>query len=691
VAVQLVINKDATFLIADESGNIPDGADFGLYLDDTRFLQRHELTLDDQPPVPLGARATDHSSATHFLTNPASPRIPRGVLSIVRRRSIGCGLREELEITNYWNEVAEFSLELDFQADFAHVIAVRQGLKTTDGSPPVTGIAPRIAHDGRSLHFEGNGSDPFTVNLCKVPDVADGRYRFGLRLAPRKQWHLCIHYIAPGSEEAEHGAEASSCLRDGATRPGLPRERRRSELVRRAPRLETDSHVLRRAYQRSVQDFAALRIKGESSSDGDVVIAAGIPWFMALFGRDALIAAYQALPFYPDLAKGVLRALARLQGREVDPLRSEEPGKIIHEHRPGVPGGAQELIPGFPYYGTVDATPLFLMLLAAVHRITGDLEFAASLRENALRALEWLDRYGDRDGDGYVEYAPEDGSGLANHGWKDSFDSVQFRDGTHARPPIALCEVQGYAYAAKVGMAELFVALGEPERAVRLRADAAALRDRFNRDFWLPDHGYYALALDAEKRPVDALTSNPGHLLWTGLADEERGRLVAERLVSPELFSGWGVRTMATSEAGYNPISYHNGSVWPHDTALILAGLARYGFVEEAVKLADGLLAALDQYPDRRLPEVLAGYGRDEAPFVVDHPMASRPQAWASGSVLLLLTTILGLDASVPDLRGTPILPSRVDQVRLDGLWVGGKQLSLSTPRRGEAARTHGG
>jgi glycogen debranching enzyme len=683
VAMQLMINRDATFLISDELGNIPDGADFGLYLADTRFLRRHELTLDAQPPVALGARATGQESAAYFLTNPALPRVPRGVLSIVRRRSIGRGLREELEITNYWREVADFSLGLDFQADFAHVIAVRQGLKAADGPLPGPGVVPRVDSNGRSLHFDGHESGPFTVHLCQRPDVVDGGCRFRLRLAPREEWHVCIDFLAAVDDERECSADTPGCR---GARPARTLKRRQAGLVHRAPRLETDSHVLRRAYKRSVQDLAALRIKGEDSSEDDFVIAAGIPWFMALFGRDALIAAYQALPFYPDLAKGVLRALARLQGEQVDPLRREEPGKIIHEHRPDVPDGAQRLIPAFPYYGTVDATPLYLVLLAAVHRVTGDLEFVRSLEENAERALEWLDRYGDRDGDGYLEYLPDEETGLANQGWKDSFDAVQFRDGTLARPPIALCEVQGYAYAARVGMAEVFEALGDPERARGLRADAVALRERFNRDFWLPDREYYALALDAEKRPVDALTSNPGHLLWTGLADEAQARLVARRLASPELFSGWGVRTMATTEAGYNPISYHNGSVWPHDTSLIVTGLARYGFVDEAAQLADGLLAALEQYPDRRLPEVFAGYDRAEAPFPVDHPMASQPQAWAAGSVLLLLTSIVGLDASVSNLRGTPFLPSRVERVRVDGLWAG-QQVVVEAARSPDGAR----
>jgi glycogen debranching enzyme len=428
-------------------------------------------------------------------------------------------------------------------------------------------------------------------------------------------------------------------------------------------------------------------MSGEASSDGEVVIAAGLPWFMALFGRDSLITAYQALPFYPDLARGVLRALARLQGTKVDPLTREEPGKIIHEYRAAVPDDAQTLIPSFPYYGTVDATPLFLILLAAVHQTTGDLELVASLRESALQALSWLERYGDGDGDGYIEYAREHDRGLAHEGWKDSFDAVQLRDGTLARPPIALCEVQGYAYAARVGMAKVFGDLGDRHLAARLRDDAAALKARFNRDFWLADREYYALALDANKRPVDAMTSNPGHLLWSGIADQDKAALVAKRLLSKELFSGWGIRTMAATEAGYNPISYHNGSVWPHDTVLILAGLARYGHVDEAVTLADGLLATLDHDPDRRLPEVFAGYGRDEAPFPVAHPMASRPQAWAAGSVLQVLATIAAIDPSAPDDRTPPLLPSGVNRVRIDGLWAGRRETDVEVTRSPDGVR----
>jgi glycogen debranching enzyme len=651
-------------------------------VDDTRLLRRYALTLDRRRPLLLAARATEPGSALHFLTNPALDRVARGSLSIVRRRHIDDGFAEELEITNYGRESAHFSLDLGVQPDSAHVIAVRQSLKRTGVARPAGAVMARTTRGNRRLTFENGAADAsrqLVVDLCQPPERTNGGWRFSLSLAPRESWHLCVRFMSGGV--AKHARSEETCQHRDSADPG-PRRAPRIGLVERAPRLDTDSAVLRRAYERSVRDLAALRIRDDAARGDDVVIAAGIPWFMALFGRDSLIAAYQALPFYPELARGVLRALARHQGQRVDPTRYEEPGKILHEHRPGAIDGAQRLIPGFPYFGTIDATPLFLTVLAAVHRLTGDLALVRELRDNALLALDWLDQYGDRDGDGYVEYTPDGGAGLANHGWKDSADAVQFRDGTLARPPIALCEVQGYVYAARVGMAEIFEALGEQWRADRLRADAAALRVRFERDFWLPDREYYALALDAEKRPVDVVTSNPGHLLWTGIVRPDRARLVARRLLSPELFSGWGVRTMACTEQGYNPLSYHNGSVWPHDTSLIVSGLARYGFADEAARLTTGLLAALDHAPDSRLPEVFAGYDRDEAPFPVDHPLSSRPQAWAAGSILLLLSAMVGIDVGAPDLTSTPFLPVNVGYLSMDGLWNGGRRMRVRADRQ---------
>ena len=468
-----------------------------------------------------------------------------------------------------------------------------------------------------------------------------------------------------------------------------------------APELETDSLTLRRAYRQSIRDFAALQIPPtaaeasmpdaphpEEAGDGrdEFIIAAGIPWYMTLFGRDSLITAYQALPYFPAAAKGTLRALARLQGTHVDRLRAEEPGKILHEYRSPTFTGFQDSAAMFPYFGTIDATPLFLQLLADVYRVTGDLELARELHENALRALDWMARYGDRDGDGYLEYLREAEVGLENQGWKDAGDALRHRDGRLAQPPIALCEVQGYVYAAKVGMAEVFAALGDTKRAERLAEEAAELKARFNRDFWMEERGCFAFALNGAKRQVDALTSNAGQVLWSGIADAEKARVVAARLVSPELFSGWGVRTMATTEGGYNPISYHNGSVWPHDTSLIVAGLARYGCVDEARRIAAGMFAALDFSPDGRLPELFAGYSATEAPFPVEYPTACRPQAWAAGSIFLLLSVMAGADPSARAGANVAFLPATLGHVRLRDIWVGGQQVEVEVWRDGETA-----
>lgn len=685
----ITINEDTTFLISDEVGDVPAGAEFGLYDEDTRFLSRYELTLDGRAPLLLAARATGAAAAVHVLTNPALPAVPRGQLGIVRQRLVGPGMREDLAITNHGDRDAALTLELRFDADFAHVFEVKRSIEVEQEAVERKGAAPEVGEDGRSLRFRSERSNlgrRLVVTFARQPEVAADRCRFALRLARRESWHLGLDAI-PFAEEASAAPGAAA----GGNRRREAREHRHHrevELVQGAPGLETDGDVLRRGYAQSVRDFAALCIKGEAVAEGEFVIAAGIPWFMALFGRDALIAAYQALPFYPERAKGVLRALARLQGIRVDPVRAEEPGKILHEHRFGTPTGTRRPIPAFPYYGSIDATPLFLILLAAVFRVTGDLDFVRSLHANALRALDWMERSGDRDGDGYLEYLREGEVGLENQGWKDSFDAIRFRDGTIARPPIALCEVQGYAFAARLGIADVLDALGEPERAAELRAAAAALKQRVNRDFWLPDRGSYALALDADKRPVDALTSNPGHLLWTGIADDDKARLVAERLLGPELFSGWGVRTMATTEGGYNPISYHNGSVWPHDNGLIVAGLARYGFTGHAARVVDGLLAALDRYADDRLPELFAGYGREEAPFPVEYPTANRPQAWAAGSVFLLLAAMLGLDVDAGTLREErAFLPPGVNRVRLEGLWVDRRRAVVEATRTGERIR----
>jgi glycogen debranching enzyme len=405
---------------------------------------------------------------------------------------------------------------------------------------------------------------------------------------------------------------------------------------------------------------------------------------MALFGRDSLIAASQAMPVAPDLARGVLRSLARWQGKKDDPETEEEPGKILHEYRrPGLLG-ARRFVPRFPYYGTVDATPLFVILVAEYWRRTGDLGFVRGLASHLGAAVDWVTRSLDAHGAGFVTYRRRSEHGLWNQGWKDSEDSIRFRDGRQADPPIALVEVQGYACAALRAAAALGRALGRPEaEAAAQEARAERLHQAIDASFWMEDRGLWALALDGEGRRVDTLASNGAHLLWSGAALPARARRAAEVLLGGEMFSGFGLRTMGSAEAAFSPIAYHNGSIWPHDTALAAMGLARYGLRAEAARLAGALLDAAGFYPDRRLPELFGGFGREDTPFPVEYPTSNSPQAWAAGAILLAVTAVLDLRISVPEkvLSLAPCLPAGIEEITLSGIEVAGSAVEVEVQR----------
>jgi glycogen debranching enzyme len=443
-------------------------------------------------------------------------------------------------------------------------------------------------------------------------------------------------------------------------------------------RLQVASDVpgLGEAVRRSLDDLEGLRLVDPLHPE-DQVVAAGAPWFMTLFGRDSLITSWMALLVDPDLALGVLQTLARFQGREVDPRNDEEPGRILHEMRFG-DAASLSLGGGSVYYGTADATPLFVMLLAELRRWGLAPEVVDQLLPHADRALAWIDEYGDKDGDGYVEYRRLSDRGLLHQGWKDSHDAVRFADGELARPPVALCEVQAYVYGAFLARAHFADEDGDAVCAARYRSKAAALKEAFNRDFWLEDRGWFAMALDDRKRPVDALASNMGHCLWTGIVDEDKAGRVAARLVGDDLFSGWGVRTLATSMVGYNPISYHCGSVWPHDNAVVAAGLMRYGFVSEAQLLICSMIDAASTQ-EGRLPELFTGLGRAEYPSIVGYPTSCSPQAWAAASPLLFLRTLLRFDPWIPSgkVSVAPALPEGLGRLRVHGIPLAGARVSV--------------
>ena len=457
----------------------------------------------------------------------------------------------------------------------------------------------------------------------------------------------------------------------GALEAALPDIRGRPSLARglekwvgKAPQLERSAESLKTTYQRSIVDLAALRFSPVIAA-GDSLPAVGLPWFMTMFGRDSIFTSLQAMPFMPELAATTLRVLGAWQGSRVDDFRDEDPGRILHEMRYGEMTASEER-PHSPYYGSADATPLYVVLMDEYERWTGDSKPVRDFEPQARAALNWIDEYADLQGNGYVSYQRRnEETGLENQCWKDSWDSISYHDGTLPGFPRAICELQGYAYDAKVRGARLARHFWhDPEFAGKLEKEAADLKRRFNRDFWVKDRGYFAIALDTDGRQVDSLTSNIGHLLWSGIVEKSKARSVVRQLMSARLFSGWGVRTLAEGEGRYNPIGYHVGTVWPFDNSIIAWGLRKYGFKEEAARVAEGILAAA-QYFDGCLPEAFGGYPRQMTKYPVQYPTACSPQAWSTGAPLLLLRAVLGMEPAGDNLVVDPALPTSVGWLEL--------------------------
>ena len=649
----------STFLVADLRGDIDASPDqpHGFFYRDTRFLSRWQLTANGHPLDVLSTDETQYFASKHFLVPPRGTVTGKPTISIHRNRTIGDGFHEDVTVLNHDTEPIELELRLDAGSDFADLFEVKDALAKKGER------YTRIEEETLALGYRRDDFVRETRIRCSKPaDVDERGFTLRVRLEPHDEWNTCI-FVQPVTDQGalaikhRHGDEEA--------RPNIGMSL--DEFLASAPRLETDWDPLEHVYERSLVDLAALRFTSELFPD-QALPAAGLPWFMTVFGRDSLITSFQALPFVPELAETTLRVLAARQSAEDDPFRDAEPGKILHEIRFGELTRFQER-PHSPYFGTADATPLFLVLLDEVERWTGNAALVRDLEPNARAALEWIDKWGDRDGDGYVEYERRNAeTGLENQCWKDSGDSIRFADGAIAKGPIAACEIQGYVYDAKVRAARLAREVwGDAALADRLEAEAEELKERFNADFWIEERGFYALALDGEKRRVDSLTSNIGHLLWSGIVPDDRAELLAEHLVGDALFSGWGVRTMAEGEAGYNPIRYHNGTVWPHDNSLIAHGLARYGFRDEAARISLATLEAATFFR-YRLPEVFAGYRRTRTSFPVEYPTASTPQAWATGTPLLLLRVLLGLEPEGDDLSADPHLPDKIERIELTGI-----------------------
>ena len=668
----ITILEGSNFCISDQNGDFTFTTS-GLYAYDMRFLSRLELTINGVRPLLLSAGKAEYYSAAFFLRNPLAGDLPQDAISIGRHRFVGEGMQDRLRVQNQTHEPVAFELALEFANDFADIFAVKN-YDFALGNPDKAAALPPLAEsryeeDENQFVLDDDGGGAHTqIILSQRGHAEQGKVRFWIELESQATWDLIVD-VVPSIGDNGVGPQVAQ------QRFGEERDRTEASLTAwnlRVPRLRASWDALDHAFPRSVADLASLRIRGANGISN--LPAAGMPWFMTVFGRDTIITCLQTLLFGPELAQGAIEVLAGLQAREDDAAIDAEPGKIVHELRRGK--AAKNWFER--YYGTVDATPLFLILLSEVWRWTDDDAFVERFKDSAMRALAWIDEYGDRDGDGFVEYERRSKRGLENQSWKDSWDSQRFADGSLAKTPIAPVEVQGYVYDAKRRMAQLAREVWrERDLADRLDAEARELQARFDEAFWTNARGgYYVLALDGDKKQVDSLCSNIGHLLWSGIVPPDKVDAVVDRLMGSGLWSGWGVRTMSAEDNGYSPLSYHNGTVWPHDNSLIAWGLARHSRWPEAHRIIRNLLTAAGHF-EYQLPEVFAGLPREETPFPIAYPTAARPQAWAAASPVLLLQILLGLqpDGRNHQLRSVlPLeLPSWAGSLRLSGVRAYGK------------------
>lgn len=678
----LIIREGDIFLLMDDSGNVPVDNDrgYGLYHADTRHLSAFNFYFHTSPPVVLLSTAELGFGSEHVLTNPQlrssdGQLIPRSTIEVRRQRVISGGLEETLQVTNYHDQPVALELHLELAADFADIFEVRGFQRERRG----TLADPVVTPDTVTYEYLGSdGAQRRTiVAFAPAPHLLSSSGAvFRVTLAKRQTWT----------------GQISISIGDGVHhKPAIRKQREPFQAAAESyeqwsagcAQVFTDNELFNKALKRSLSD---LRMLWTETEDGGHFPAAGTPWYDALFGRDSLIMGLQTLAFRPQIARETLKTLARRQGKELDPWRDEEPGKILHEFRVGEVAMAGEL-PYARYFGSVDSTPLFLLLIAEYYAWTGDRRLLEELRPHLLAAIDWLDLYGDTDGDGYVDYAKRSERGLVNQGWKDSTDAIVHGDGSLAQQPIALVEVQGYVYAAKRRLTPALEALGLGDLARRLSREARALRQRFQDDFWLADEPFYALALDGEKRPCAAIASNVGHALWSGIVTRERAAAVVERMLANDLFSGWGIRTLSRSNPRYSPLGYHLGTVWPHDNAIAAFGFKMYGFEDEVNEVATALFDAASSFPYYRLPELFGGQARTPHHAPVPYPVACRPQGWAAGAFPMLLHAILGLKADAPGgvLQVVkPRLPYWLNTVQVRGLRVGRGYVDLLFRRRGQ-------
>jgi glycogen debranching enzyme len=683
---QLTVHQGYTVMVSDPDGQIPDVGQNGLFFLDTRLICVWTVFADGVPWKLLNGGAVAGSAARVFCTNAEIPTaqgtIPKETLGLAFGRHIEGGMHEDFEVTNHSSQAVCFNLELVARSDFADLFEVkgksvtRRGEITVEWSAAEQSLTTTYRHEdfSRAVRIQAaDASSPMTY--------ANGRMSFKVELAPGARWSACLLYdFADGDDwntaPTQHVDEKAG--------PGAMRAARRwkDEVLK----VETANNTFATAFAQAIDDMSALRLPLEGTDHIKFVPAAGLPWFVALFGRDSLVISLQNAIVHPEFARAALTVLAQWQATERDDYRDAEPGKIHHELRRGELAHFK-LIPHTPYYGTADATPLYLITLHSAWMTTGDHGLLTKHLDTAERCLEWIDLYGDRDGDGFQEYQTRSTAGYENQGWKDSGDAVMNLDGSLVKGPKALCELQGYVYDAWLRMAQVYDALRKPDKAADLRRKAAALFVAFNTTFWNEDEGFYAFTLDGDKKPVWSVASNPGQCLWSGIVPPDRAERVAARLMKPDMWSGWGIRTLSADHPKFNPYNYQTGAVWPHDNGFIAQGFKRYGLHEEVCRVAEDITRAAGYFAMDQLPELYAGTQRAQATFPVQYLGANVPQGWAAGSMFSLLQAMLGFQPDAPNktLYVDPWLPSWMDDLTVRDLRIGGSVFDIRFTGRGAA------
>jgi glycogen debranching enzyme len=673
----ITMNRDDRFVVCQPDGRIERQAEEGFFARDTRFVSGYELFVNGQRPLLLNASPVQFYSSRFEYTNPElldrDGVVARQSIALRLDRTVSGGVHEDYDVINYGRRTVRLTIEIEIESDFADIFDVKSGQLVRRGE-----INARWFRSARELRTTYVHRD-FVRELVLQADRSDstvqfanGRFVFIAEVAPKDTWHTCLRWLP--LTHSKRRPTTLSCNAVAGPRPDqtMPRMRR--------VRLETPNHAVMRAWDQAQLDMDALQLEDPAFEKGVFIPAAGVPWFVTLFGRDSLVVSMQGISGYPEFASGALRRLSELQATGDDPERDMEPGKIPHEIRHGELAQLR-ILPFQPYYGTHDATSLFVIVVSYLYQWLGQIDVLNRYLGNAEAAMAWIDKSGDRDGDRFQEYATRATHGYYNQGWKDAGDAIPDADGTLASLPLALCELQGYVYDAKVRMADIYAVLGDARKSKRLRTEANELFERFNEMFWWEAEGTYYLGLDGQKRPIETVASNAGHCLASGIVPPDRAARVVKRLMADDMWSGWGVRTLSSDHPAYNPFSYHTGSVWPHDNAMIAGGFRRYGHDAEAAAVARGLFDASERFLANRLPELFAGLPRDEGSFPVQYLGASVPQAWAAGSIFRLIAVLCGIHATT-DRTGSrlyvdPALPDWLPELTIGNLRAGSGTAAL--------------